>query len=477
MKIPKILLRKGGSRPLVVAELDATARVANLDAIARVVADASPEAGAGAITTASFRALGYRQTLLSAARGGKVLNSHGWRFRNGGMRALARSFRGQAFIGGHEWGDPRLRGGDIVDAYAEEIDGDTQIAIFYDIVAKAPWALEGLANGTIDRFSLGVQPEGEITCTVHDVPVWSTDECWCWPGAEVDEGVIAEWEFEDAVGLELSAVNVPAVDGTGIVEATADVDGITAYRAFAALCGRESRVASQRLFATAKGGAPVGGFRRERPPITMALSNEQPRGALMDRALLCKQLGLPATATDEEILAKIGANASAAAQAGVLSAQLAEVANREQQLAAERDAAHVESEITRLRASRVVSDVVVESLRASAKTNRAAFDSSLALVEQSAPAISSAPATAGAQGTTQRLTLQSDAKATATPGVPVDSLEDGPDAYEANRTNPNLGKLMKQAGVTAEDVRKHGSRSFQVLPNLRELADATAARG
>lgn len=463
MKIPKILLRSG-QRPLVVADL--------ASAPTRVVASAD----AGELATASFTALGYRQTLLSAAKGGQVLNSHGWRFRNGGMRALARSFRGQAFIGGHDWGDPRLRGGDIVDAYAEEIEEGTQIAIFYDIVAKAPWALEGLANGTIDRFSLGVQPEGEITCTVHNVPVWSTEDCWCWPGAEVEGGLIAEWEFEDAKGLELSAVNVPAVDGTGIVAANPDVDGVTAYRAFAALCGRESRAASQLLFAVAKGGAPAGGFRRGPRPITMALSNDEPRGALMDRALLCKSLGLPATATDEEILARVNANATAAAQTSVLQAQLQEVANREQQATVERDAAHVESEITRLRASRVVSDKVVESLRTSAKTSRAAFDASLALVEESAAPLT-APATAAATATTTaRATLQSDAKPAANPGAPSDSLEDGPDAFEANRANPHLASLMKRAGVTADNVRQHGSRSFTVLPNLRELADATAQR-
>lgn len=468
MKMPRILLRNG-ARPIVFAELG--------EFSGNVAGAVRAEQAAADLATTAFRALGYRQTLLPAAKGGKVLNSHGWRFRNGGMRALARSFKGKAFIGGHEWGDPRLRGGDIVSAYAEEIESDTEIAIFYDIIAKAPWAIEGLANGTIDRFSLGVQPEGEITCTVHDVPVWSTDDCWCWPGQVVEDGMIAEWEFEDGEGLELSAVNVPAVDGTGIVSASAEVDGVAAYRALAALCGRESRRASIDLFGRPKGGAQQGGFRRERPPITMAETNDRPRSNLMDRALLCKQLGLPATATDEEILAKIGANATAAAQTSVLQTQLADVSNREQQLAQERDAAHVEAEIARLRASHVVSDEVVASLRTSAKTSRAAFDASLGLVEKSAPKLAAGSGTTAAAGsTTERTTLQSDTPAAANPGVAADSLEDGPDAFEANRTNPHLGKLMKQAGVTADQVRKHGSRTFNVLPNLRELADETAAR-
>lgn len=452
MKRPRILLRSSGSRPIIVADAGVSIRAA---------ASEDP----GDAMTEAFRALGYRQTKLNAAQGGKP-NHNCFRFRNEGMRALARSFRGKTFIGGHDWGDPRARGGDIVDAWAEDIEKDLELGIFFDIVAKAPWALEGLKNGTIDRFSFGVIPNGEITCTIHEEPVWSSEECWCWPGKEVD-GKTCEFEFEDGEGVELSAVNVPAVDGTGIVEVSgANRPSDEEIAAFVALCGRTH----PRL----QGGARVGGFSAAPVPITMAVKDDEPRGALMDRALLCKQLGLPATATDEEILAKINANALAAAQASVLQTQLAEVSNREQTLAQERDAAHVESEITRLRASRAVSDQVVEKLRASAKTSRAAFDASLALVESSAPELVAA-ATGGAP-TTARPVLQSDSKPTPNPGAPTDSLEDGPDAFEANRTNPNLGRFMKQAGISAEDVRKHGSRTFHVLPNLRELADATAAR-
>jgi hypothetical protein len=46
----------------------------------------------------------------------------------------------------------------------------------------------------------------------------------------------------------------------------------------------------------------------------------------MDRALICKQLGLAATATDEEILQRMATIGADAAQAGVLRAQLAQSA-------------------------------------------------------------------------------------------------------------------------------------------------------
>lgn len=458
MKMPKIKLRDG-ARPIVIADLSAPLLVG--DRYAAVLAEAAAESEQ---PQKSFRALGYRQTLLPACKGGTMLNSHGWRIRNGGMRALARSFKGKAFVSGHIWGDARARGGDIVNGFAQEIEDDTEIAIFYDVIAKAPWSIEGLANGTIDRFSIALDPQGEITCTVHDVPVWSTDDCWCWPGQTVEDGMIAEWEFEDGIGLELSAVNVPAVDGTKIVEAGDEFDGAQAYRALAALCGRQSVRASRELSAGSRGGAQQGGFRPAPAPITMARKE-----APMDpREEMAKALGLPVTATWDEIRAKQAQVSAEAAQAGVARAQLAEVAAREQQLAAERDAAHVEAEITRLRAARQVSDAVIETLRTSAKNGRTAFDSSLALVEASA-----APIAPGAGAT--RAELQSDKKPATVPGS-VDLDEEGPDAYEANRANPNLGKLMKWAAVSADDVRKHGSRQFNVLPNLRELADATAAR-
>ena len=50
--------------------------------------------------------------------------------------------------------------------------------------------------------------------------MWSTDDCYdafCWPGFETD-GMLVELEYQDAEGLELSGVNVPAVDDTYVVD-------------------------------------------------------------------------------------------------------------------------------------------------------------------------------------------------------------------------------------------------------------------
>jgi hypothetical protein len=442
-----------------------------------LIADTTGAVEAGGDPT-TFRAIGYRQTLLPAAKGGQLLNMNGWRFRNGSMRALGRSFRGNPFITGHDWGDVRARGGVIADAYAEEIENDTQFGIFFEVKLQTQWAIEAFAAGAIDRFSVGIVGAGEITCTVHDAPVFT--ECSCFPGEtvtiEVVDGkerklvdVVAEWEWESGTGVELSAVNVPAVEGTEVLDVAAgrelDVETL------ASLCGRPM---PPRRHSLAVGGAREGGFARAPAPITMSASSHE-QGEQMDRALICKSLGLPATATDEEIKAKLAAVTDDAAQVGTLRAQLAEVAAREQALAAERDAQHVESEITRLRASRRVGEKVVASLREAAKQSRAAFDQALRLVEESAPELAPGALTAATTATGVASALQSSSPPAQNPGVPAG--EDAPDAYEANRTNAELPRFMRMARITADDVRKHGSRQFNVLPNLRELADATAARG
>jgi hypothetical protein len=192
----------------------------------------------------------------------------------------------------------------------------------------------------------------------------------------------------------------------------------------------------------------------------------------MDRALICRQLGLPETSTDEQIADKLRQLGADAAQAGVLRAQLEQsAADRE----AEREARHVDTEIASLQASHQVSDKVIEQLRSAAVPpgGQAAFDAALALVRESAP--KKPPVADPAAAPPARATLQSDAKPAPSPAVAP--VEDGPDAFEATRDNPNLARFMRAARVSEQDVRQHGSRTFHVIPNLRELAEATIQRG
>jgi hypothetical protein len=126
-----------------------------------------------------YSVLGYRQTEKPAA------GRQGERERvpvppQGDARDRADLPR-QPFVTGHDWGDVRARGGTIVDAYAEPPADASRRARLLLRAAEviADWALAGLEDGTIDRFSIGARGEGEITCTIHGSPVWT--ECWCWP--------------------------------------------------------------------------------------------------------------------------------------------------------------------------------------------------------------------------------------------------------------------------------------------------------
>lgn len=439
--------------------------------------------------------VGYRQTKEPAARGGKA-NKNFFRFRTEGMRAFARSFRGQPFITAHDRGDVRMRGGTIVDSWIDETDAE--MLIVYELTLTEAWAKAGFASGAIDRFSMGAWPTGPAFCTVHNAPMWSTDDCYdafCWPGFETD-GMLVELEYQDAEGLELSGVNVPAVDDTYVVDPSVAEQARAAIAALNAgvspiLATVDANIAAMRAMseltgqmppglARLAGGARVGDFSGRPPRPSIASNGEAHREVSMNREQLCKSLGLPLTATDAEIQAKIGELTASSAQAEVLRTQLAdsgrsaaEASARAAELAAERDAAHVESEIARLRTTRQVTDQVVDTLRtAAAGTNgRATFDSSLRLVEAAAPAKTPAPmGVGGAAG--GRPALQSDARPLEQP----ENVAPEPDAFELNRTNTNLSTFAKWGKVTTAQIREHGSRVFNVVPELGKLAEDTAVR-
>lgn len=471
LQTPRILANRlilqADRAPIVLLDGDGTKRLARSQVRAATEDDAAAEEIAD-----RFAMLAYRQTELPAAKGGKA-NANGFRFRHKAMRAIARTFRGAPFISGHDWGDVRARGGTLVDAWGDSIDltlgGVTgELGIYAEAELTAEWALEAFANGTIDRFSIGAQGEGEITCTVHDTPVWQ--DCWCWPGREVEhEGAVvtAEWEYESARGVEISAVNVPAVDGTAIVNARETPSG-EHLEALTRMCGRVIPETKGRTHVDL-GARPNAGYRAPRAPITMTPSHATPRGDLMDRAQICASLGLPLTATDAEILARTAELTAAAADRDVARSQL--------------DAQHVEAELERLRASHVVTDQVIATLRTAATgdAGRAAFDSQIALVRATAPKVT---ASVTATNPATRPALQSE-----TPPAPIPTAsaatfdDDGVDAFDQHKDNPHLKRFMrwsrdeKNQSLTEANVREYGPRAIAVLPNLSELAAATDARG
>jgi hypothetical protein len=428
-----------------------------------LLADAGAATPATATDTAGrFKAIGYRQTKLAAADGGTLLNSHGWRFAMSAMPDFAASFAGMPFITAHDWGDARARGGTI--AGAEIQDLGEEVAIVFDVDATAPWALEGLANGTIDRFSIGATGDGEIICTIHRTPVFAS--CWCCPGELVtvvrddqELELVAEWEYQEGEGLELSAVNVPAVDRTGIVKNAKGDQRRDLLAELSDLCGRrhpelEAVVVSPPISPAAP--APV-------TAIAPTPAIDPPSTLTAD---LAAALGLAADATELQVRERVDA----------LRAE-------QKRTQAELDAAHVDRSLDDLQRTHYVQPELMTRLRTTAQIEgRAAFDSMLGVVTLAA---SSRPAAGPVLPVLQ--SSSAPASDTVLAAGRDGAIDRGLDAFDRNQFNPQLATLMQWTRVqlpdgterpmTAADVRKHGSREFRILSNLRELADATDARG
>lgn len=386
-----------------------------------------------------FTARGYRQTSKTAFAGGKA-NGAGIRVRNAGMSALAASFDGKPFISGHDWEDVRARGGTIKDARIEEIDDGAELAILYDIEAVTAWAKEGFANGMIDRFSFGIDlaAGAEIICTAHGAPIWSVEGCLCLPGQTVTVASkdpdhpplvgVAEWEYENAVGHELSAVNVPAVEGTGILS-LGDRDEFVEQ--IAQLVGRRPGVSSRSV------AVPVA-------IVTPA--------APIDVATIAATLGLDPGASLDDLRAIV-------AERDRNRTRIAEL---------ERDATrtHAEHELGRLAAShQVPGDVLAHLLSAAGDRGREAFDRELELVRRTA--LERVPV---------RARLQSDASPAMRPGAGHPYFGDDVDRNNAfdeiastdPQTHIEVLRMARLAEVTPEEMRKHGSH-WVFVPNLQEL--------
>lgn len=147
------------------------------------------------------------------------------RFKPSILKRLARSFVGMPFLRDHDKRTLDARGGTII---ASELVQDTEGDAFHmTIRAVKPWAAEGLLDGTIDRFSIGASPTGDIVCSAHKSPIFT--KCFCYPGDKVgDTEERVEFIITAAEGVETSAVNVPAVVGTGIKGVRAALEALAA---------------------------------------------------------------------------------------------------------------------------------------------------------------------------------------------------------------------------------------------------------
>lgn len=229
---------------------------------------------------------GERADMLKAVRGGDAPDSldieirafiqratpnrNYVRFKPGILATFAKSYEGQPFLADHNTRQLSARGGTILSSKLVHNEDESKTILMRPRLVKA-WAMEGVLDGTIDRFSIGwLRGTAPVLCSVHDAPVFT--ECECWPGDVLDGGIVVEFVFTGAIGTEVSAVNVPAVEGTAI-------DSITQLDMIKTL---DSSTLT-RIF-----GVNPTGDRKMDPEIL-------------------KALGLPATATLAEVLSALAA--------------------------------------------------------------------------------------------------------------------------------------------------------------------------
>jgi hypothetical protein len=131
------------------------------------------------------------------------------------LPAFAASFKGQPFLADHAR-EQLTRGGTIKESELIEKDGKKVIA--QTIVAVKPWAMEGVLDGTIDRFSIGWYAQ-EYICTVCNVG-FGGDGCqhdfWDLGRKDPKTGAKVRVLMKGLEGIETSAVTHPAVPGTGL---------------------------------------------------------------------------------------------------------------------------------------------------------------------------------------------------------------------------------------------------------------------
>lgn len=144
-------------------------------------------------------------------------NANAFRFRQQDLAFFGASFAGQPFLRDHDTHSIESRDGTILASRLE------QGAFIQEIAITTARGMRAFVEGQIDRFSIGWYFDA-VTCSVCNQDLLRSN-CPHWPGdkykVRVDDGaeveVLCEAIFENPSGKETSAVNAPAVPGTGIL--------------------------------------------------------------------------------------------------------------------------------------------------------------------------------------------------------------------------------------------------------------------
>jgi len=139
-------------------------------------------------------------------------NANHYRFREEDLPSFSASYANQPFLRNHDTGDIGSRDGTI---RSSRLDGQDFVQ---GIELTTAAGMKSLAEGQIDRFSIGWYFSA-ITCGICGANWFDCqhDPGRSYTGDNDENPRVCEIIFENPTGKETSAVNAPAVDGTGIL--------------------------------------------------------------------------------------------------------------------------------------------------------------------------------------------------------------------------------------------------------------------
>ena len=167
-------------------------------------AEILPQIESGQLDHIDFRARVFRTDT-------RIRNPY--KFQDQDLPTFAASFEGQPFLRNHDTYDIDARDGTIIDS---AMDGQS---FMQTVRLTTRRGMLDFVEGKIDRFSIGWFYD-DVLCSICNES-WFSTSCSHMPGRSYKVGESkqekrCELVFVNPKGKETSAVNTPAVDGTGI---------------------------------------------------------------------------------------------------------------------------------------------------------------------------------------------------------------------------------------------------------------------
>lgn len=260
---------------------------------------------------AAHRYVELQIDLLAFEQRSGEMNRNFVRFREAAFPALGRSGRSTPFLRDHEQGDIRARGGTIVASTATAVEGEEgRYRLEQTARVTAPWAVEALLLGHIDRFSIGWTDADPPHCSACNAS-WLL--CPHWPGDRLEEfigddgnrryrrsptgKIRVQLIYQNPVLVETSAVSVPAVP-------SAQIEGIRA-----ALAAARGEADGTTVVALSHAYLGAGDEERRRTAERLINSGREPQendSMSTLKSALAAKLNVGATASDDEFVTAVG---------------------------------------------------------------------------------------------------------------------------------------------------------------------------